>query len=30
VNGEPIVPNDSQVQLGQEYLTTNWAAAVGG
>lgn len=30
VSGEPIVPNDSQVQLGQEYLTANWAAAVGG
>lgn len=30
VNGEPIVPNDSQVQLGQEYLTANWSAAVGG
>lgn len=30
VSGDPIVPNDAQVALGQEYLTANWAAAVGG
>lgn len=30
VNGDPIVPNDAQVALGQEFLTANWATAVGG
>ena len=30
VSGDPIVPNNAQVALGQEYLTANWSAAVGG
>lgn len=30
VSGDPIVPNDAQVAAGTEYLTANWAAAVGG
>jgi putative spermidine/putrescine transport system substrate-binding protein len=29
VNGDPIVPNDAQVAAGTEYLTANWASAVG-
>lgn len=30
VSGDPIVPNDAQVAAGTEYLTANWAAAIGG
>jgi|AntAceMinimDraft_13_1070369.scaffolds.fasta_scaffold02209_5 putative spermidine/putrescine transport system substrate-binding protein len=30
VSGDPIVPDDQQVLVGNEYLIANWSAAVGG